>query len=222
MMNAPDINRLWRQVRRSRQFDAELRVNIIRIAAVGAFFLIHLAHSWAATSESGILRFFGLDAGNTLSAMQNTAVTCLVLAWVMTAVVVHQLLLSRLLPPWLMYASTAADLIFLTAALTFASGATSSLIVGYFLILIMSGLRFDLQLVRVATCGAVVGYLFLLGAAKWPVGLLKDYPLQTVPRYQQLIVVVALLLAGALVGQWIRHAQKLTEDLMRGDEGAGG
>lgn len=218
-MNAADDTDHWKQARRLRQFEAELRVNVVRIAALGAFYLIHLAHYWSATNEPGALKFFGLDAGNVMSATQHTALTCLVLAWVMAAVIVQQLLLSRMLPPWLMYASTAADLVFLTAALMFASGAASPLVVGYFLILIMSGLRFDLRLVRVTTCGAVAGYLFLLGAAKWPSGMVKEYPLPTVPRYQQLIVVAALLLAGTLVGQWLRHARKLAGDLTRADEG---
>ena len=44
---------------------------------------------------------------------------------------------------------------------------------------------------------------------------MKAMRLQTIPRYEELIVIVALLLAGILVGQWLRHARLLAEDLSR-------
>lgn len=215
-MSAAVADDRWSVLRRRRQYEAEIRVNVVRIAAIGAFYLIHLLHHWAATSGHAWLHGIGLDAGNALAPIQHTALTFLVLAWIMAAVVVQQFLQARRLPPWLMYASTAADLVFLTSALTLSAGAASPLVAGYFLIVIMSGLRFDLRLVRATTCGAVAGYLFLLGAAKWPIGLLQQYPLPIVPRYQQLMVVAALLLAGTLVGQWLRHARKLADDFARG------
>ena len=99
--------------------------------------------------------------------------------------------------------------------LTLSSGAASPLVAGYFLIIMMAGLRFDVRLVRLTTCGAIAGYLFLLGAAKWPMGLAKINVLPTVPRYQEAMVVAALLLAGVVVGQWLRHVRKLVDDLVR-------
>lgn len=213
-MSASIAAEVWEPLRRRRQYEAELRVNVVRIVAVATFYLIHLLHYRATLGDSSVWKFFGLDAGVGLSAAQHTAVTSLVLAWLMSAVIVQQFVQSRLLPPWLMYASTAADLCFLTGALTLSSGAASPLVVGYFLVVLMSGLRFDLRLVRATTVGAIAGYLFLLGCARWPVGLLQEHPLPLVPRYQQLMLTAALVLAGTLVGQWLRHARKLAEDLV--------
>lgn len=214
MNDAPAADR-WAAARRLRQYEAEIRVNLVRIAAVGAFYLVHLLHHFAASGKHAWLGFLGLEGGAWLTPQLHLAVTCIVLAWVMAALVVQQLLQAGLFPRWLMYASTGADLCFLTAILTLSSGAASPLIAGYFLIIIMSGLRFDVRLVRLTTCGAICGYAFLLGAARWPMGLTAINTLPVVPRYQELMVVAALLLAGVVVGQWLWHVRKLVDDLVR-------
>ena len=209
-MNQPTDDQIpWEAACRWQQFEAELRVNLVRLAAIGSFYLVHLVHHLAAGGNVPVLTALGLDAGTVLNTQTHAALTCVVLAWVMIGLWIHRSLSSRVFPTWLMYVSTLSDLSLLTAILVLTSGATSPLVAGYFLILMMSGLRFDLPLVRWATGASVFGYLVVLGCAKWPIGLSKLHPLPTVPRYQQLMMVVALLLAGVVVGQWVRQADQL-------------
>src|SRR5947207_1831073 len=83
----------------------------------------------------------------------------------------------------------AGDLVLLTCVLALTSGATSPLVAGYFLIVMMSALRLDLRLTRCTTAAAVAGYVVLLGVARWPLGLAKVSPLPAVPRYQELMMI---------------------------------
>jgi hypothetical protein len=199
----------WEAACRWQQYDAEMRVNLVRIAAIGLFYSVHLVHQLASKGNIPVLTAIGLDLGTVVSKQTHVAITCVMLAWLMIGVLIHLLLRGQVFPDWLMYASTAADICFLTAILVLTSGPTSSLISGYFLIVIMSGLRFDLTLVRCTTFAAFLSYLFVLGCAKWPIGLSKLNALPTLPRYQQFMMIIALLLAGVLVGQGVRQARRL-------------
>ncbi len=199
----------WEAACRWQQFNAELRVNLVRLGAIGSIYIVHLLHQLAAKGSVPALTALGLDSGTVLTRQTHIAITCVVLAWLMIGLWIHRLLRGQVFPSWLMYVSTAGDICFLTAILVLTSGPTGPLVAGYFLILIMSGLRFDLPLVRCTTIAAVLSYLFVLGCAKWPIGLIKLNGLPTVPRYQQLIMIVALLTAGVVVGQMVRQGQQL-------------
>ena len=95
----------------------------------------------------------------------------------------------------------------LTGILTVADGPRSPLVVGYFLLIVLSTLRFNLPLVRVATVGSMAGYLFLLGYAKW----FTDRDLR-LPRYHQIIFLLALALSGIVLGQVIRRVHGLAKE----------
>jgi hypothetical protein len=219
VMNQPTDRPIpWEAACRWQQYEAELRVNLVRMGAVGAFYIVHLVHHLAAGGKVPFLKALGLDAGTVLNTQTHAALTYAVLAWVMIGLWIHRSLSSRVFPGWLMYASTLSDLCLLTAILVLTSGATSPLVAGYFLIVMMSGLRFDLPLVRWTTAASVFGYLIVLGCAKWPIGLSKLSPLPTVPRYQQLMMIVALLLAGVVVGQWVRQAHQLARQVTSGSD----
>ncbi len=211
----------WEAACRWQQYEAELRVNLVRLGAIGLFYIVHLVHHVAAKGNLPVLAALGLDSGTVLTGQTHAALTCIVLAWVMIGLWIHRSLSMRVFPRWLMYGSTAGDVILLTAVLVLTSGPTSPLIAGYFLIVMMSGLRFDLTLVRCATATTVVSYLIVLGCAKWPIGLGKINTLPSVPRYQQLMVIAALLLAGVVVGQGVRQARQLAQlgTPASGDEG---
>ena len=84
------------------------------------------------------------------------------------------------------------------------------MVVGYFLIIMLAGLRFDLRLVRMTTIATIVAYLGLLGAVKWPIGLMKEIAIESVPRYHQVMFVVALMFAGIITGQTVRHAYAIS------------
>lgn len=71
----------------------------------------------------------------------------------------------------------------------------SPLIIGYFLIIILATLRFNLPLIRFAAAVSILGYLFLLGYARWFTNREIN-----VPRYHQIIVLLALVLTGVVLG----------------------
>ena len=95
--------------------------------------------------------------------------------------------------------------------------------VGYFLILTLAALRFSLELVWFSTAGAVAGYLFLLGYARWGPAPGMPPQDQTVPRYHQLIFVLALVLAGVVLGQMVRRVRTRADSYARrlGQPGGG-
>ena len=97
--------------------------------------------------------------------------------------------------------------------LCISTGPRSALVAGYFLVIAMSVLRFDLGLVRLATIGAMVGYVCVLGVAKWPATFGRDAAVEiTVPRYHQLMTLAALGLTGIILGQVVRRVRRLAKE----------
>jgi hypothetical protein len=71
-------------------------------------------------------------------------------------------------------------------------------------IVALAALRFSLPLVRFATVGSMLGYLMLLGYAKWfAAGDLR------VPRYHEVMFLLALGLTGITIGQVIRAVRSM-------------
>lgn len=199
----------WETVRLERQFDAELRTNVVRIAAVGLLYTLHLIHHYSAGGKHAWLGFLRLDDAAALPEPVHDALTAIALAWAMMAVIIHLALESRVFPRGLMYASTLADVVFLTAVLVFTSGASSPLVAVYFLIIMMAGLRLQLSLIWFTTLSAILGYLCVIGCRALGIGssILAQAP--AVPRYHQAMLVAALALAGVVAGQSIRHVRRL-------------
>ena len=131
-------------------------------------------------------------------------VTALAVAWLMTALVVQICLASQVFPSSLKFLSTAADLTLMTCVLGVSNGPRSPLVVGYFLIVALAALRFSLPLVRFATIGGMLGYLALLGYARWYAT--RD---MRVPRYHELIFLLALGLTGVTIGQMLRRVRSM-------------
>jgi hypothetical protein len=106
----------------------------------------------------------------------------------------------------------------LTGILMVADGPRSPLVIGYFLVIVLAALRFQLRLVWFATLAAMVGYLVLLGYARWWAGREESLfgPRDiTVPRYQQLIFLLGLTLCGVVVGQVIRRVKAIAAEFAR-------
>jgi hypothetical protein len=129
---------------------------------------------------------------------------------------VHVLLLDRVFPQRLPLVSICLDCAFLTAVLVCSSGAASPLVCGYFLIVMMAGLRLNLAWVRAAAGCSLAGYLILLGCSRWPMGMLLADPLPVIPRYHQIVVGLAIVFSGVIVGQIVRHVRQMAESLMMG------
>jgi hypothetical protein len=206
----------WFIAQRWQAYEAEGRANLLRIAAIGAFYLVHL---WSYFSSQGTLPWLGVlqlaDAGE-IGKQFHLLVTLLATAWAMLALGILLALQQRIFPRWLPYFSTGCDAVMLTSVLCISSGARSPLVAGYFLILILAALRLSLPLVRYATGMCALGYLTVLGCAKWPAsfGLDKINTIAGefhVPRYHQVIMLLAIGTAGLMLGQIIRRVPRGAE-----------
>lgn len=193
----------WHIVGRWQEYEGESRANLLRIIGIAAFYAIELVN------YHGLhLGFLELPKQEGISASFHQAVTALSVAWTMVGLGVYLCLSQRFFPGALKYVSTALDLVLLTVMLMLADGPRSPLVVGYFLVVVLSGLRFNLPLVRCATAGAIVGYLVVSGYARW----FTERQDLRVPRYHQLMILVALALTGITLGQIIRRVRRLAVD----------
>ena len=193
-------DRQWFIVGRWQEYEGEGRTNLIRIAGIAAFYIVEL------------INYRGLKLGafsmpRVSDRPFHLAVTSLAVAWTMVGLGVLLCLRRRVFPPAVKYVSTGCDLVMLTALLTVANGPRSPLIAVYFVILALAALRFNTRLVQFASVGAVAGYLFVLGFVKWFTR--RDI---LVPRYHEIIVVLALALTGITLGQVTRRARAMAQD----------
>jgi hypothetical protein len=195
--------RQWHIVSRWHEYEGEARANLLRIAGIGVFYLVELLDYYG-------LRLGSFEMPSIVSRPFHQAVTAVALAWAMMGLAVLLCQKRQIFPAALKYATTAADLVFLTLILLLASGPQSPLVIGYFLIIVLATLRFSLGLIRFAAAGAVAGYLVVLGHAHWFIN-----PPRSVPRHHQLIVVIGLALTGVILGQVIRRAARMAEEYGR-------
>ncbi|MGI8979079.1 MAG: hypothetical protein ACR2FY_07635 [Pirellulaceae bacterium] len=203
----PAADRQWYIVERWQEYEGEGRTNLLRILAIGVFYLVELAqYHWFQPA--------GVDAAELTSYHQK--VTALAVASTMVALAVMLCLRMRVFPEFLKYVSTGCDLLLLTAVAsvdhgassTAADGPASPLVLIFFLILALAALRFSLGLVWFATLGSMLGYLVLVGLAdkKW---FDQDH---AVPMVTQAITVLSLGLTGIVLGQIIRRVRSLAEE----------
>ena len=183
---------------------ADVRGNVVRMIAIAGFYGIHLLNVYMPGFGESTVQAAPDMVVLPVSATVHLSVSVLVFAWLMQAMGVHLSAMTNPLSRTLALSVVVGDVIWLTAALCLSTGASGPLVAGYFLIIALASLRLDLWLIRWATIAAVVGYVFVLGATRWPVGLLKEIKVESVPRYHQLMTVVALILMGILIGQVVR------------------
>ena len=207
LANPPSpAERQWFVVSRWQEFEGEGRANLLRLIGITVFYLVELVN------------YHGINLGivemprEDLSRAFHLAVTMLTIAWAMLCLSVLYCRTQRFFPFWLKYFSTCGDLLLLTTILALADGPRSPLLVVYFLIIALASLRFSLRLIWCATAGACIGYVFLLGYARW--ALIPDWhiPDRSVPRYHQVIFLSALVLTGVILGQVIRRVHGLAEE----------
>ncbi|MFO0946129.1 MAG: hypothetical protein U1D30_09315 [Planctomycetota bacterium] len=179
-----------------RAWDGESRANILRMLAVAGFYAIELINYHG-------LRLGPIEMPQVVDTTFHQEATALAVAWVMVGVFVRLSLLRGLFPITLRFLSTAADLVLLTSMLMIADGPKSPLLVGYFVLLAGSALRLDVSLVQFATVGAIGGYLYVCGYARW----FTDRDLR-VPRYHQLMFLLALAMTGIILGQVVRQSSR--------------
>jgi len=203
MSQQASADREWYIVGRWEEFEGEGRANLLRIIGITAFYLV----------ES--VNYVGLNLGflempQVVDSSFHWTVTALVVVWAMVAVGVFLCRTLRVFPASIKFISTVCDLLLLTSILTCSSGPRSPLLAGYFVILALAALRFSLPLIWLATAGAAAGYLFLLGYARW----ISEADIR-VPRYHQMLFLLAVVLTGVVLGQVIRRVRRLAEDYAR-------
>ncbi len=191
-----DVDRQWFIVGRWQEFEGEARANLLRIIAIAAFYIVELVN------------YHGFEV---VEKPFHQAVTALAVAWTMVALGVLLCLSQRIFPAVLKFVSTGCDVVLLTGVLLVADGPRSPMVVGYFLVIALSTLRFNLPLVRMATVGSMAGYLFLLGYVKWFTDAKVRDEIR-VERYHQIIFLLALALCGIVLGQVIRRVPGLAKD----------
>jgi hypothetical protein len=212
----PAADRQWYIVERWQEYEGEGRTNLLRIIAIGVFYLVELAqYHWFQPA--------GVDAADLASYHQK--VTAVAVAWTMVSLAVLLCLRLRVFPAILKYASTGCDLLLLTALASIDHGAKSEapdgpaspLVLVFFVILALAALRVSLGLVWFATLGSMAGYLSLVGLAdqKW---FDQDH---AVPMVTQAITILSLGLTGIVMGQIVRRAKSLAEEYAIRKERAG-
>jgi hypothetical protein len=182
----------WTAALRVETWVGELRVNVIRLAAIAAFYGHHLFNRYVLKHE--------IPPGYT------AAVTALALAWAVGALAIHIALTNHWMPTGLRFAAVGFDSLLVSSLLLLSEGPRSPLVGLLFLVIASSPLRMDLRVVWTATLLALLSYAFVCGHAKW------KRPEWQVPRRQQVIVALALSAAGFLAGQSLRQARRLAQD----------
>ena len=191
--------RHWHIVGRWQEYAGEGRANLLRLIAVTAFYAVELAHYHGLQ-----LVFFEIPGGGSTRYF-HIAVTMLVVVWAMLCLGIYVARTQGFFPAGLKFFSTGCDLVLLTCVLALGEGTKSPLVLGFFLIQMLACLRFHLGLIWFSSVGSALGYLFLMGYARW------FQEAQRVPRYQQLLTLIALAISGVILGQVIRRVRRLAE-----------
>lgn len=200
-------DRQWLVIGRWQEYAGEARANLLRIAGIGSFYAIELINYHG-------LHLGPLDLPATVDLAFHEKATALVAAWTLMALATLVCLRLRIFPDWLKYFTTLGDVVLLSLMLMMADGPRSPLVVGYFLVIALATLRFQVRLIWCTTVASMIGYLWV---ALWAVfradsNLVPDL---SVPRYYQLIMLLALALTGIVLGQVIRRVRAMAEDLSR-------
>lgn len=187
-----DEGAAWAAAQRIEAWAGEVRVNLVRLVAIAAFYGHHL------------LQYFLLSRD--LPPGYHYSVTGVAVAWTGAALVLHVALGRRWNPPALKYAALGFDALMATTLLVLSDGPRSPLLVLLFLLVLTAPLRLELRAVWTATLLAVLAYAFVCGHARWM------RPEWRVPRRQQVIFTIGLACAGLLAGQAVRQARRFARD----------
>jgi hypothetical protein len=195
-MSSTDADRRWLVASRWQEYEGEGRTNLLRVLAIAAFYANHL------------LWYTRLDEPTDADVRFHRLATLIAAGWVFLSLAVLVALQRKYLPAALKYATTAADLLLLTALAWLGRGPDSPLVHGYFLVIAAAALRFSLPLVWCATLASMACYLVLVGA--------KDKtwfdPQHDTPVVQQFAVLLALMWLGIVIGQVLRRVRSVAQE----------
>ena len=194
----------WLLRSRIESLAGEARVNLVRLVAVFAFYLRHLI---ALSTTEGAAH----EAGS-----YHTGATVIAGAWFAIIVAIHICLSRRYLPAWLKFAACTFDILMVTLLAMLRADPRSPVVLLYFAIIVSAAVRLSLPLVWFATIGSILGYLCVLANYAWRViGYDRYYatPELRIPRGDEAMVVLALVVTGVFAGQVVRQARRLTRPL---------
>ncbi len=151
----------------------------VTIAVLGLFYVNHLVSLYVLRSpgEGGTFHLF---------------VTGLLVLWLLGASMFQRLALRAQSTALVTYAWASMDVMLFTALLSVADGPQSTILIGYFLLVAGTALRFRIGLVWVVTGLCTVGYAWLVLDAHWYRPQLAPRPTAVLP-FALSLVVMALI-----------------------------
>ncbi|HWB55117.1 MAG TPA: prolipoprotein diacylglyceryl transferase family protein [Tepidisphaeraceae bacterium] len=190
----------WQSVQSLEGWAGEVRLNLIRLAAILIFYVRHLAELFASPPNSPIRGTF------------HAQVTALVIIWLLEVAILHWQLRRRAAWNIGKFISTTWDAAMVTVLCLLAGGPKTPLIYLFFLVIASAPMRMNLAVVWVATIEAVAGYALVLAYYAWYlIGWTRYYstPDLRISRTTESIFILSLLAAGAMAGQVIRQVRRM-------------
>lgn len=186
----------------------EVRVNLIRLLGLLVFYAHHL------------VQYHLLKDDDWRTVDYHQAVTLLAVAWGGMVALVHLVTLpgAGIQEParyksWMKYAITVMDLLFIYLLTRLhPEGARGPMVLLLFLVIASAPVRLSLKLVYVATLGAMLTFVLLIGTSYLRMGSERYYAVENVnrvPRPTQMMMLLSLGGAGLLAGQVVRQARRL-------------
>ena len=148
-------DRAWSDAQRLESWAGELRLNLIRLLAIAAFYAYHLLDAYVLRDDPAVRGDY------------HTLISVVTFAWAVGALTLQLYLLNRWVPAALMYVATAWDLVMITAVLMIGRDPATLLTVLYVLVVAAAALRLSLPLIYAATLGAMVAFLFFHGYIRY-------------------------------------------------------
>ena len=196
----PDTRSNWDDVSRVEAWAGEIRVNLVRLVAIVLFYGRHLVEFFMSRPPSNEMMAY------------HTRVTWVVAVWAAAVVMLHVNLVRRRVVAELKYASAVWDAAMITLLCCIAGGPRSPLVLLFFPLIATAPLRMSLRLVWVTTAAGMLGYLCVLGYYAWyRIGFTKYYatPELRIPRSEEAVYLLAMLVSGLLAGQMVRQARRM-------------
>ena len=185
----------WSAAQRVEAWAGEIRVNLVRLLAIAAFYGHHLLQRYVFKAE--------------FPPGYHQAATSLVVAWTLAGLCLHAALSRSWNPPWLRYAAAAFDAAMIAALMLISDGPRGPFPLLLYLLIATAALRLDLRLVWTSTLLALLAYGFACGHDRWGRRL---PPSARLPRSTQVIAALGLGCAGLLAGQAVRQAKRFARD----------
>jgi hypothetical protein len=189
-VKAVQLPAAWRVSARLQELAGEERANILRVLGIAVFYAVEVLNRYG-VSIGGLV----IPPVEGVDGRFHAMATALAAAWIATSAMVFIALKNRRFFSAFKYLTASSDLVLLTAVLTLADGPRSPMLLGYFLLIALAGLRASARLVAFATAGATAGYCFLL------LDVWVRRPELAVPLHHPITTVAALILCGIIVGQ---------------------